>query len=246
MKKNHTMRAASLLLVLTLITSCFVGGTFAKYTTKIAGSDTARVAKFGVELTADANLFGPQYTDATNGITVYSDSADEDVIAPGTEGSATFFTIAGAPEVDVNFKITLNGKDDGTENYTIATLPKATATYKDYTDVTTDKTFDLAADYQPVVWTLTKNGTEVATGNLDKIEAYFDGISKVYHAEEAAATGFESINGDYVLSWVWGFEVNDQADTYMGQIAAGVVTPAPAGYVGNESFKLLITADQVD
>ena len=31
MKKNRTMRVAALLLALTLMTSCFVGGTFAKY-----------------------------------------------------------------------------------------------------------------------------------------------------------------------------------------------------------------------
>ena len=42
MKKTKLMRAALLLLVLTLITSCFVGGTFAKYTTSAEGSDTAR------------------------------------------------------------------------------------------------------------------------------------------------------------------------------------------------------------
>ena len=61
MKKTKLMRAALLLLVLTLITSCFVGGTFAKYTTSEKGSDTARVAKWGVEITANGATFAEAY-----------------------------------------------------------------------------------------------------------------------------------------------------------------------------------------
>ena len=41
MKRNRWMRAGGLLVVLTLITSCFVGGTFAKYVTENEGMDTA-------------------------------------------------------------------------------------------------------------------------------------------------------------------------------------------------------------
>lgn len=44
MRKNKAMRTAALLLVLVLMTSCFVGGTFAKYTTTASGSESARVA----------------------------------------------------------------------------------------------------------------------------------------------------------------------------------------------------------
>ena len=43
-KKNWTLRAAVLMLALVLITSCFVGGTFAKYVTSGSGTDSARVA----------------------------------------------------------------------------------------------------------------------------------------------------------------------------------------------------------
>ena len=49
MKKNRMMRLASILLVLVLMTSSVVGGTFAKYTTSVEGYDTARVAKWGFE-----------------------------------------------------------------------------------------------------------------------------------------------------------------------------------------------------
>ena len=45
-KKNRTLRAAVLMLALVLITSCFVGGTFAKYVTSGEAGDNARVAKW--------------------------------------------------------------------------------------------------------------------------------------------------------------------------------------------------------
>lgn len=108
MKKNRTMRVAVLLMALTLITSCFVGNTFAKYVTSANGSDTARVAKWGIVLTADSELFGAQYgTD--NDLVVKSSETDTDVIAPGTKGDAVIFTIAGTPEVDFKFTATLDG-----------------------------------------------------------------------------------------------------------------------------------------
>ena len=102
MKK--TTRVLVALLALTLVTSCFVGGTFAKYV--VSGDideDTARVAKFGVELTAESDIFAASY-DANGSISVL---ANEDVVAPGTTGTAAIFSITGAPEVDVQVTATL-------------------------------------------------------------------------------------------------------------------------------------------
>ena len=45
-------------LLLSLIhISCVISGTFAKYTTQAGGSDTARVAKWGVEVSSTGMLF---------------------------------------------------------------------------------------------------------------------------------------------------------------------------------------------
>ena len=119
MKKNKMMRLASLLLVLVLMTSSVVGGTFAKYTTSVSDSDEARVAKWGftqTSITLD-NLFDKTYALDTavdpalsNGNAV-SSKDQTNLIAPGTTGSATFgFTFAGeagidAPEVAYTFKV---------------------------------------------------------------------------------------------------------------------------------------------
>ena len=51
------MRVAGLLLALVLVTSCFVGGTFAKYVTGNYGEDNARVAKFGVAVQGTSDMF---------------------------------------------------------------------------------------------------------------------------------------------------------------------------------------------
>ena len=52
MKKNKMMRLASFLLVATLLTTSMISGTFAKYVTEGSASDSARVAKWGVEVEA--------------------------------------------------------------------------------------------------------------------------------------------------------------------------------------------------
>ena len=50
MKKNKTMRLASGLLVAVLLTTCAISGTFAKYVSDATNSDTARVAKWSIEV----------------------------------------------------------------------------------------------------------------------------------------------------------------------------------------------------
>jgi len=63
MRKNRMMRLASALLILTMVTTCAISGTFAKYVTEAKTTDTARVAKWGVKVdvtgeTAFAEAYG--------------------------------------------------------------------------------------------------------------------------------------------------------------------------------------------
>lgn len=103
------MRVAGLLLALVLVTSCFVCGTFAKYVTSGTGSDSARVAKFGVEITANGTMFAKEYAtddgtvEATIAKSVVS-SDDKNLVAPGTKGDMVSMTMTGTPEVAVNVK----------------------------------------------------------------------------------------------------------------------------------------------
>lgn len=235
-----TNRIVALLAVLCLITTCFVGTTLAKYTTTAEGADTARVAKFGVVLSAGSDIFKPKY-DADDAISVLADDM-KDVVAPGTAGTMTAFTIAGAPEVDVNVSISLDVDD----KLSMITLPAGE--YNDYTTaVTTDKYTVPAENYYPVVWTLKKDGVDVVSGNLEAIEAELASMSKKYEVE-AATGGFADLVGNWTLDWAWDFDANDQADTTLGQIAANVaeaVAEAP-GAVLNETYSFKISVTQVD
>ena len=61
MKKNVMMRVASIMLVLVLMTSSVISGTFAKYVTDVTTDDSARVARWGVEFVTNSDLFATQY-----------------------------------------------------------------------------------------------------------------------------------------------------------------------------------------
>ncbi len=94
-RKINTTKLIALLAVLCMITSAFVGSTLAKYTTAVNGSDEARVAKFGVEITANGNMFEKAYDNTVE------TKGEMDVVAPGTKGTMASMTLSGTPEVDV-------------------------------------------------------------------------------------------------------------------------------------------------
>ncbi len=110
MKKNRWMRLASLLLIICLITTCTVTGTYAKYTTQDSAFDIARVAKWGVELQVVGNLYGTNYRNVGNGNVATTGTAnisvqgtqiaDTNVVAPGTlNDKGLDFSLNGKPEV---------------------------------------------------------------------------------------------------------------------------------------------------
>jgi hypothetical protein len=100
--------------VLAVGAAALVGGTYARYVKGTTGVDSARVAKFGVSVSATGSLFESTYIDASgsnygvatlgNGQTasvLAEDSAD--VIAPGTKSPSDNlkFVFSGTPEVSV-------------------------------------------------------------------------------------------------------------------------------------------------
>lgn len=115
MKKNIAMRVASLVLMCTIVTSCFVSSTFAKYTSSASGSDTVTVAKWAVKAGAEGSeldISGSNQTltfDLFDTINDTNGGADEtDVvdgkIAPGTKGS---FALSVKNESEVNAEYTI-------------------------------------------------------------------------------------------------------------------------------------------
>ena len=101
MKRNTILRVSAILLVLTLLSTCVISGTFAKYTTAANANDDARIAKWGVVVEATAEAFTENDDD-----TVISFVSGENVLAPGTDGNLCGLTITGQPEVAVKIDAT--------------------------------------------------------------------------------------------------------------------------------------------
>lgn len=250
MKQNKIMRTGALLLILTLITSCFVGGTLAKYVSDGEGSDTARVAKWGVVVTGAGDAFAKEYEtddDAVKDEIGVSVKSEVPVIAPGTSGSFKGITLSGTPEVAVNID----------------------------TDVTVELTGDWMVEtspgvekfYCPIIFDL--NGVKISGLEYDSADAF---IAELKKKMESAASGNvqagvnlgnpgmndkvptllkKNADGSSKIKWEWAFEdghsqlstvkiqQSDDYDTQLGNNAANGDAPAI-------SLKLETAVTQID
>ena len=221
MKKNKAMRLASALLVLTLLTTCAISGTFAKYTTSTTGTDKARVAYWGFDQAAETtiDLFDGEYTHvkASGEVDGFSN-----VVAPGTEKSTTFaFGYTNyktnaiiAPEVAYTFTVnpTIIGDYDELDVNTSFkwTLAKGDATATEYQTV---------AQLLAAIKALSGDASGSKTYNPGELPAAFTSADEVYH-----------------IGWKWDFEGNDAKDTALGNSQT----------LENVTFAIAITATQVD
>ncbi|MFA5561716.1 MAG: hypothetical protein WDA00_03670 [Eubacteriales bacterium] len=224
-KKTWTSKIAILAIALTLVTSYFVGNTFAKYITSASGSDTARVAHWGVAIDGNtaseiaslavSDLFANSYENAGGTLTTVDGGTDK-VFAPGTAG-AIGFTVSGAPEVAYTFVVTATGGETG-----------------NWKDAEGD-------DYLPIVYTLTDNNTSDSE-NYGSMTALVAALNDLTTADTIAAG--TAIDLDYTISWAWAFESgNDAADTYLGDYAAD---PANAATIPGVELSITITVTQVN
>lgn len=256
-RNNKLMKASGVLLVLTLITSCFVGGTLAKYVSENDGKDSARVAKWGVtvEVTGDeafAETYGKDDVNSKlDGNSVASAGSESvtftwnsstgsknervnisDVIAPGTKGTFGGIKVTGTPEVAV--KIETNAEVDFTG-----------------WDVN-DGEF-----YCPLVFEIdgkTINGLDYSSGTAGGASSFENAIKTAIEnaasREVSAGTNLRENLGEVTYSWEWPFEnatgtelnQSDELDTLLGKNALGEDdTEIPAVYI-----KVTTTVTQID
>lgn len=233
MKKNKMMRLASCLLVAVMLTTSVISGTFAKYVTSDSATDTARVAKWGVTVTTEGET---TFADSYDG-TVVTSVTEQNVVAPGTKNdTGVTFTITGKPEVKVKVDIDLKVKDE--------VFLKA-GTYPDTTK-TDAPDFTFAEDYYPVVFKLTKDGVDVASGKLADIATALND-TYLYDANS------DTLAGVYKLTWEWAFPTTDnvetdQKDTLLGNLAAGLsgLTVDSDKYSTVVDFNIAVTVTQID
>lgn len=129
MKKNKMMRLASMLLVVTLLSTCIISGTFAKYVTADSASDTARVAKWGMTVSAGGSLFAEYYypfstEETSNQISAITrcsadSSNSENIVAPGTKNDVgVTLSVKGTPEVASVTTVEIEDIDDPQKAWT--------------------------------------------------------------------------------------------------------------------------------
>ena len=209
MKKNVMMRVAAMLLVCVLASTCGISGTFAKYVTENSGSDSARVAKWGVQVQGFNGMFAHNYaTDDANYTAIYANSVvsstDEKVVAPGTSGKMAEINVTGVPEVAV--KVTYAASDIYLGNW-----------------IDNEGNF-----YCPI--TINVCGTPLCGLDYESADKFAEaitnlvaGYSKSYaaHADLSAS----SVQSEYMdITWEWAFEnktgsknnQTDIKDTFLG------------------------------
>lgn len=205
MRKSKSMRMASGLLVVTMLSTCMISGTFARYTTQDNASDTARVAKWGVELQVDGSLFEPGYLEATNtatenttGVSVLhsSGSANADfVVAPGTKSDKGFhFSLNGTPEVATLTNATIKAQNVFLKGETGRTYGLMVPT-----NVVTKENFSAGTYYK------------LDAGTYTKVDTYDDSVTTYYTLEDEASVSANYYPVVYKLAGTT--ELDSGADT---------------------------------
>ena len=230
LKKTWTLRAAVLMLALVLITSCFVGGTFAKYVTGNDAGDNARVAKWGVSITAHGtgDIFAKEYDAIAWQDNTVIAGGEYKVIAPGTKkDNAAMVTLSGQPEVSVKVTysadtFSLTGKWEGDENGTFY-CPLIIKVTGKVGDTVTTETINCAEK---------NSAADIQTAVQNAVAA----CSATYAPNTDLSTAAVAGEG-LKISWEWPFEgtanpgQTDAKDTYLGNQAAAGGLNVPAIHI---------------
>lgn len=272
MRKNKMMRTAAVLGVATMLTASVLSGTFAKYTTTAEGTDSARVAKWGITMSnTGSNTFSDTY-DAAQGATVKGENSAK-VVAPGTHGGATY-TVTGTPETA--YEITFDGKatkDVYLKNGYAYTKPKTGTVSADYYPVNYSVEIKKTGNNATTSPTLTKKSTaddkasyisELGTAQtfetLESAMAALNNTVATYSTPNTAADLTVEIKwawafddkdttGNNVISVTGGHTANDVYDTVLGDLANTQNADVSSGnqnYSTEIGYTLSMTATQKD
>ena len=250
MKKNKMMRAASALLVATLLSTSIISGTFAKYTTSAEGSDSARVAKWGIQMEKGADMFSATYDSSKDAKTVNASDNSTKVVAPGTSGS-TEYKVTGAPETAyaITFKGVKNNDVFLESGLKYAYTDSDTAKNTKYTVPASASEGTVNSNYYPINYSvkITSSGafgnTAETVGENNYIketnkEQTFETLAEAMEALSNTKITYKTPNTEagltVTISWNWQFDdedatekikvnnhtANDAYDTVLGDIAA--------------------------
>lgn len=163
MKKSMFGKIGAAAVVLTLVTTSLVGGTFAKYTSTASGTAKATIAKWDVAFTGNSTAF----TKDTE--IVLTGSGADNTVAPGDTGELVLAVNAADAQVDVDYEITLPSASVGGHSYLefFSDADRTKAITADDLKGTIEKTAtgnDRTVS-KPVYWKLASSDTVGADGN---------------------------------------------------------------------------------
>lgn len=194
MRKNRLFILGIFTVMVALVSLTLVSNTWARYTSTVSGSDSAKVAKWDVEYTGNSSTTDGGVTEVTdinfdvfNTIKSSDDSAEantaSNLLAPGTKGSFVF-KVENKSEVNATCDVTFT-----------SSLTNGGTAYSDHT---------------PVVFTLYEGSEEKATST--SLAAFDTYINEVALAQGASKT--------YTIEWEWVF--GDTAELIAKDTALGI------------------------
>lgn len=202
MRKDVLVRLAGLAIMLTLISSALVSGTYAKYASAVSGSDTVRVAKFAFNLKDKTGaVVGSQSVGAatfdifsTTDDGLYDNGQGGTFIAPGTTGSFGL-TLENLSEVDVTASFEFEETNAG--NVPIY--------------------YTIGEDSQRYSSVLTGLYTGGEYADMDAFEAAMAAEIGVLEATNGTVANTKTVT----VNWTWAFESagaeqSDETDTALG------------------------------
>lgn len=254
MKRKKITRLASILFALVLVTTCVISGTFAKYITQAStDGQKAKVAKWGVTVSASGKLFDETYLKATdntpNGkkgstgtVSVEVEATGTNLVAPGTKSY---------PETDTEnaFKISITGEPEVAVKVSITTSDSSNET----------KDVNLDNKYFPVKFKLWQKNVkadkyvtiEAAGETLTSITNYLTNLGKDKTFEPNTNLG--ETYGDFIITWEWPIGTSDEVDdatnkndTLLGDYAANKTIEESHTYNIEEVLSMKISVTQED
>lgn len=167
------------------------------------GNDPVLVSKWGVRVSIDnESIFKTEYRNKDD-VAVVRSSTGEKLIAPGRhDDEGMTIHITGKPEVATKVAIELNINKN-------VYVKRADGTY-----------------YYPLVFTLRNmtTGEDLHSGNMQDMADYLDTFSETARYEPNT-----DLECEYKLFWEWAWEGDDELDTKLGDLAAGVVSDLGEG-----------------
>ncbi|MEL7567807.1 MAG: hypothetical protein AAGU27_23420 [Dehalobacterium sp.] len=196
LNKMKILRIAMLLLVLCLISTVMISGTFAKYTSVYAGQDTALIAKWDLDITDGSTEFSIDPDDPEE-LDLFSHAFDTDILDTADTEKII------APGVSGDFVLSVKNNSDVAAKVEFAMTVGGTAVN---VPIEYSLTEDFAIKYETV----------------NALEAALNALPAFTNLEVAAA----SVADTQTVYWRWSYTPTFTGQDNAGDTALGVTSAA--------------------